>query len=379
MVATGWLTAVQSGSSFLYLGGSLAYAANVSALVSLSTIGVFSSVGAYQVYKNYSSENVQGRPFQWSSAFDIMAMATIESFPMAAIAPVVVGGSMLAGKTAFLSGRSLLLRSISVSQNMYKAGFSGTMRQVGAYSLKLPAKIVHLPKFVFQKWLTAWYKNPKLLLTHYGVDVAFTVFFDCGYRQLKLEGESKCYYKNESGNHINKHFLYSLGGSVIVGPLSKPLALIKGFGLRWATYRAFDTFSASLIQLAVSGHIDRDRLMFDAMYGATIGTGFGEINRSVRLSQFMTSKSVGSQAALLILFKAVVMQPVTTPLYVGLQDRYLKGELMVGSEVKKLMNEWAMIDISDFSDKEIESALELLESDDEFLQHLESSSSSIDI
>ena len=51
-------------------------------------------------------------------------------------------------------------------------------------------------------------------------------------------------------------------------------------------------------------------------------------------------------------------------------------QLKAGSEVKKLVNDWAMIDISDFSDEDIENALELLETDVEFLQNLESGLSS---
>jgi hypothetical protein len=371
MVATGWMAAVPSGSTALYLGGSFAYAANVSALVSLSAISGFAGLGAYHSYNAYQSARREGRRFRLTDALDIMALATLQSFPLAAVAPVVVGGSLLAGKTAFLSGRGLLLRSISMGKQAYKIGLGGTLRQVGSLAIQLPGKLVRMPRFVFKMWLQAWYKNPKLLLTHYGVDIAFTVVFECSYRQIHMQGSGKCFYENDAGKfRLNDQFLYSLGGTIVIGPLSKPIALIKNFGLRWATYRAFGTFSSVLIQLAVSGKIDRDRLVFDGFYGATAGTGVGEIARSVKLSQFVVSKSVPTQALLLILFKAIVEKPLTTPLYVGLQDRYFRGELRPVRDIKALVSEWAMIDISEFDDSDVESALESLRTDQEFLDKL---------
>ncbi|MFM8314621.1 MAG: hypothetical protein ACKOA8_10080, partial [Deltaproteobacteria bacterium] len=253
LVKSTLFAALPSGTtSFSFVGGSLGLAANASAAVSLLTLSTYSGLGARAAYMDYQTRKAQGLPFKTSDVFDYVVGATYQAFPLAAIMPVIVGGAVYSAHEAFIAAKSLLSSTISIGKSIQTLGYQGSLQAAKSYLIQLPGKLVTLPQFVAQKWLESWYKNPKILLSNYGADILMTLIFDCGYRQVNLEGQDVCVWKDENGTHFNSQFLYSLSSTVIVGGISKPVTLIPSFGARWMTYRGVTLLSGIVSQLIVS-------------------------------------------------------------------------------------------------------------------------------
>jgi hypothetical protein len=200
-----------------------------------------------------------------------------------------------------------------------------------------------------------------------------TLIFDCGYRQVNLEGKDVCVWKDEKGSHFNSQFLYSLNSTVIVGGISKPVTLIPSFGLRWVTYRGVTLLSGVLSQLIVSGAIDSRRLTFDQVYGAGPSSVKGELERYVRMSDWVQSRSVAEQTALIIALRALVLSPIESPIKIYFLDRFIKGKLKPVQDLKNLIKEVAYLSIDDFDDSQVEQALEVLKNEKEVIEAITSS------
>ncbi|MFM8313111.1 MAG: hypothetical protein ACKOA8_02390 [Deltaproteobacteria bacterium] len=374
LIKSGWFLALPEGTaSFTFVGGSLAQGANASAAVSLLTITGYSALGARDAYQEYKSRKAQGLPFHTTDALDYIVGAAYQSFPLAAIAPVLVGSSVYSAHEIWVTAKSLISTTMSIGQTIQTVGVKGSLEMAKSYLVQLPGKLVALPQFVAQKWLESWYKNPKILISNYGADILMTLIFDCGYRQMNLEGKDVCVWKDETGNHINSQFLYTLSSTVIVGGLSKPVTLIPSFGLRWVTYRGVTLLSGIVSQLIVSGKLDSKRLMFDQVYGAGPSSVKGEFERYIRMSDWVQSRSVTEQTLLLIALRALVLSPIESPIKIYLQDRFVKGELKPIQELKNLMKEVVYLSIDDFDDSVVEMVLEDLRNEKEVISAITSS------
>ena len=175
-------------------------------------IGGYVGIGGYNAWQARQDAKEHGLPFSLTDAADMVVFAGLESFQLAAIAPVAVGGLMYGGQQGWIAGRTLLTNAIQSGRMMAQAGLRQTAATLGQYVLRLPGQAVKLPGFLVREWVKAWWKNPKLLFTHYGADVLITVGYECGYRQVSRNGERKCWYTDQDGSlHINDHFLYKLG------------------------------------------------------------------------------------------------------------------------------------------------------------------------
>lgn len=360
-------------TSFTYVGGSLGLAANASAAVSLLTLTTYSSLGARAAYLDYQSRKAEGLPFKTSDTLDYIVGATYQAFPLAAIMPVIVGGSIYSTHEAFVAAKSLLSTVISTGQTVQTLGFQGSIQAAKSYLIQLPGKLVGLPQFVAQKWLESWYKNPKILLSNYAADIVMTLVYDCGYRQMSLDGRDVCFWKDEKGAHINSQFLYSLTSTVIVGGISKPVTLIPSFGLRWVTYRGVTLLSGVISQLIVSGHLDSKRLVFDQIYGAGPSSAKGELERYIRMSDWVQGRSATEQTLLLITLRALVLSPIESPIKIYLQDRFVKGQIKPIDELKTLFKDVVYLNIDDFDDSTIERALDALKNEKEIIEAITSS------
>jgi hypothetical protein len=366
LVKSGYFVAT-TASAGTYAGASLAAGANVSAAISLGVISSYAGIGAYQGYK-HASKSPAG--FTMAHAFDYIIGASINSFTLAAIAPVAIGATILGGQQIFSGVKTVLSSAVRLGSFVRVAGPGGTARTVGSMLVKLPGQLLRLPKNVFQAWLSAWYKDPKFLLTNYGVDIFLTVAFDCGYRQYSLEGKNRCTWIDEEGRHLNEQFLYSLGGTVVMGAISQPLIFVKTFGARWMGYRGLGLFSSVVTQLLISGHIDQRRLAFDQVYGSTLATGFGEWERTIKLSDFVRTQPVYKQAVLLLALRVLIMNPIKNPVRIFIQDSYVVDKKSVSSMLRVLFEDHIQIDLSGFSDNDIDDAYAELLEDEEVLELL---------
>jgi hypothetical protein len=374
LVKSSWFLALPAETtSFSFVGGGLASAANASAAMSLLTLSSYSVMGAKAAYTDYQTRRVEGLPFHVTDALDYIVGATYESFPLSAIIPVLVGSSVYSAHESLLAAKSLLSATMSAGQTIQTLGLNGTIQATKSYLIQTPGRLIALPQFLAQKWLESWYKNPKLLLSSYGADILMTLIFDCGYRQVNLEGKDVCVWKDEKGSHFNSQFLYSLNSTVIVGGISKPVTLIPSFGLRWVTYRGVTLLSGVLSQLIVSGAIDSRCLTFDQVYGAGPSSVKGELERYVRMSDWVQSRSVAEQTALIIALRALVLSPIESPIKIYFLDRFIKGKLKPVQDLKNLIKEVAYLSIDDFDDSQVEQALEVLKNEKEVIEAITSS------
>jgi hypothetical protein len=360
-------------ASFTFVGGSLGLAANASAAVSLLTLTTYSTAGARAAYLDYKSRKAEGLPFNTSDTLDYIVGATYQAFPLTAIMPVIVGGSIYSAHEAFVAAKSLLSSVITTGQTVQTLGAQGSIQAAKSYLIQLPGKLVSLPQFIAQKWLESWYKNPKILLSNYAADIVMTLVYDCGYRQVSLEGQDVCFWRDEKGAHINSQFLYSLTSTVIVGGISKPVTLIPSFGLRWVTYRGVTLLSGVISQLIVSGHLDSKRLVFDQIYGAGPSSAKGELERYIRMSDWVQNRSATEQTVLLIALRALVLSPIESPIKIYFQDRFVKGQIKPIDELKTLFKEVVYLSVDDFDDSSIERALEILRTEKEVIEAITSS------
>lgn len=353
-----WFMALPANtSSFTFVGGGLATAANASAAVSLLTLSTYSGLGARAAYLDYRTRKAEGLPFSMAETLDYIVGATYQSFPLAAITPVIVGSSVYSAQQALVAAKSLLSAAISTGQTVQTLGVQGTLQASKSFLIQLPGKLVALPQFLAQKWLESWYKNPKILLSNYGADILMTLLFDCGYRQINLEGKDVCVWRDEGGTHLNSQFLYSITSTVIVGGISKPVTLIPSFGLRWATYRGVTLLSGVVSQLLISGKIDNRRLVFDQVYGAGPSTIKGEFERYIRMSDWVQSRTLAQQTVLIIALRAIVLSPIESPIKIYFLDRFVKGQLRPIQELKELMKDVVHLSIDDFDDASVEEAI----------------------
>ena len=358
LVKSTWFLALPANaSSFSFVGGGLATAANASAAVSLLTISTYSGLGLRAAYLDYRDRKSQGLPFSMAETLDHVFSATYQSFALAAITPVIVGSSVYSAHEALVAAKSLLSSAISAGETIQTLGFQGSVEAAKSYLFQVPGKLVALPQFVAQKWLESWYKNPKILISNYGADILMTLLFDCGYRQVNLEGKDVCVWRDEQGTHLNSQFLYSITSTVIVGGISKPVTLIPSFGLRWVTYRGVTLLSGVVSQLLVSGKLDSRRLVFDQFYGAGPSTIKGEFERYIRMSDWVQSKTMAQQTILIIALRALVLSPIESPIKIYFLDRFVKGQLKPIQELKELMKDVAYLSIDDFADSDIEEAI----------------------
>ncbi len=91
-VKSTWFLALPAETaSFTFVGGSLAIAANSSAAISLLVISSSSVSGASAAYLDYKSRKAQNLPFSVADTLDYIVGAVYQSFPFAALMPVVVG------------------------------------------------------------------------------------------------------------------------------------------------------------------------------------------------------------------------------------------------------------------------------------------------
>ncbi len=374
LVKSTWFLALPAETaSFTFVGGSLATAANASAAISLLTISTYSGLGARAAYLDYKSRKAQNLPFSVADTFDYIVGAAYQSFPLAAVMPVIVGSSVYSAHEALVAAKSLLSATMSAGKTIQTLGVQGSLQATKSYLIQLPGKLVALPQFLAQKWLESWYKNPKVLISNYGADILMTLIFDCGYRQMSLEGKDACVWTDEKGSHVNSQFLYSISSTVIVGGISKPVMLIPSFGLRWVTYRGVTLLSGVISQLLVSGAIDSRRLLFDQFYGAGPSSVKGEFERYIRMSDWVQSKSVTQQTLLLIALRALVLSPIESPIKIYFLDRFVKGQLKPVQELKALMKDVVYLSIDDFDDSVVEQALEILNNEKEVIEAITSS------
>lgn len=374
LIKSTWFLALPAETaSFTFVGGTLATGANASAAISLLTLSSYASIGTRAAYLDYQSRKTNNLPFHVSDALDYIVGATYQSFPLAAIMPVMVGSSLYSTHEALMAAKSLLSATLSAGNTIQTLGFQGSLQATKSYLIQLPGKMVGLPQFVARKWLESWYKNPKILLSNYGADILMTLIYDCGYRQMNLEGKDVCYWKDEGGVHFNSQFLYSISSTVIVGGISKPVTLIPSFGLRWVTYRGVTLLSGVISQLLVSGAIDSKRLAFDQVYGAGPSSVKGEFERYLRMSDWVQSRSGAEQTILLIALRALVLSPLESPIKIYFLDRFVKGQLKPIEELKNLLKDIVYLSIDDFDDSMVEEALEVLKNEKEVIKAITSS------
>lgn len=374
LIKSTWFLALPAETaSFTFVGGGMATAANASAAVTLLTISSYSGLGARAAYIDYTDRKAKGLPFATTDALDYIIGAAYQSFPLAAIVPVLVGSSVYSAHETLLAAKNLLTSAVSAGQTIQTLGVDGSLQTAKSYLFQLPGRLVALPQFLAQKWLESWYKNPKVLLSNYGADILMTLLFDCGYRQFNLEGKDVCVWKDENGTHLNSQFLYSVTSTVIVGGISKPVTLIPSFGLRWVTYRGVTLLSGVISQLLVSGKLDSRRLMFDLVYGAGPSTVKGELERYIRMSDWVQNRSMTQQTLLIIALRALVLSPIESPIKIYFLDRFVKGQLKPIQELKDLMKDVVYLSIDDFDNSTIEQAIEALENEKEVIEAITSS------
>lgn len=362
---SGLFTALPTATaSFSYVGvgstltSTFAVAQNMAAATSLLAITGYAGLGTYAALSDWyqSDENT---PYNFSRALDRIVHAGVNSFPLAAIAPVQFGAAVLGGKQLWMGGRWLLSQGVKLGGAATQAGVRGSLQQLGQLAWKLPGQVVRLPGQFVQQVLMAWWRQPKLLAIHYATDLAISGVFDIGYRQVFLDGEDKFIYVGKDGKrHINRQALYSVAGTVIVSPLAKPIIMIKSFSGRWLAFRSLNITTSVLMQLAISGAIDTRRLTFDQAYASTISTGLGEIDRAIKLAPLVQNLPAHKQFALLLIIKALVMKPIENPIKIYLQDRYVRGEIQPLQAFRELVRDSLQFDLDGFSDDEIEQALQ---------------------
>jgi len=378
LIKSSWFVALPANtSSFTFVGGGLATASNASAAISLLTMSSYSTMGARAAYLDYQTRKTHGLPFSIADTLDFIVVATYQSFPLAAITPVIVGSSVYSAHESLLAARSLLSSAASAGQTIQTLGFEGSLQAAKSYIFQIPGRLVTLPQFLAQKWLESWYKNPKILISSYGADILMTLLFDCGYRQMNLKGKDVCVWKDETGAHLNSQFLYSVTSTIIVGGISKPVTLIPSFGLRWVTYRGVTLLSGVLSQLLVSGKIDSRRLVFDQVYGAGPSTIKGEFERYVRMSDWVQNRPMAQQTLLIIALRALVLSPIESPIKIYFLDRFVKGQLKPIQELKELMKDVVHLSVDDFDDSALEQAIEALRNEKEVIDSITSFSKSL--
>jgi len=356
LAQSGWFAALPAGTtSGTFVGGSLASAANISAAATAGIMLTSATAGANAGVNEASHADA---PFRFARILDQIVHSTIANMPQAGLFPVQVGVTVYGAKQLLIGSKWLMAQGAQYYAAASQAGVSGTLANVGRFAWNLPSMTLQLPQKFASHVIAAWWQQPKVMAVHYGADIVLTLVYEVGYRQFFLDGSSKFYYQDKDGKtHFNNQSLYSISSTLILSPISKPITLIPSFGGRWLAYRGMTLFTSVISHLIISGSVDETRLVFDSIYFGTAGTAFGEIDRMFKMSDFVKDQPAHRQFALLILFKALLINPVERPLRIFLQDHAVGGNLSGLETVREEIAKYMGVDLDGFSDEELEKAL----------------------
>ncbi len=356
LAQTHWFAALPATTtSGTFVGGSLGSAANVSAGATAAVMLTTATAGA--IAGVTEADQADG-PFKFARVLDHMVHSVISSMPQAGLFPVQVGVTAYGAKQVFIGSRWMMSRGAHYYSAASKLGVSGTLGEIGRFSWQLPSMTLQLPQKFASHVIAAWWQQPKLMAVHYGADIVLTLIYEVGYRQFFLDGTSKFVYEDKDGvQHFNKQSLYSISSTLLLSPISKPITLIPSFAGRWLAYRGMTLFTSVVSHLIISGSVDEKRLAFDTLYFGTAGTAFGEVDRMFKMSDFVDDQPPHRQFALLILFKALLINPVERPLRIFLQDYAVGGNLSGLDSLRAEVAKYVGIDLNGFSDEELEMAL----------------------
>ncbi len=341
------MTSLPAGASTFALSSySLAYASNLSAAVSAATILGFTGLGVKNAVDDYRARSAAGLPYRMIDVFDDVMGAAVASFPLAAALPAAIGGLAAGGKSAIFTIRSVIADGMSLATAARELGWRGSVEALRS-----------MPKQALRHWATTWWNKRKVLLVHYAVDLSTSVVFEVTYRQFFRDGDERFTWVDAEGKrHFNENSMYSLGSGAVIGVISKPMIYIPSFAGRWLSWRAISLTGSVIAQLSLAGYLDKDKMTFSETYGAVVGSSLGEWERTIRLTNFVQSRSAAQQYALLTLLRLAI-KAGETPVRVSLMEAFLSGNLHPLDSLRSTLKDWSQIDIDDMADDVLRAAL----------------------
>jgi hypothetical protein len=117
--------------------------------------------------------------------------------------------------------------------------------------------------------------------------------------------------------------------------------------------------------------VDTDRLLFDFVYGGSIGHTQGHILREAYRSSTITSMLAAGRiprVTMIMTTLNLALLSANTPLRNTLLEHYKNGTLIKPTEIKDRLLEATGVMLDDFKDDEIEEAVQMLYRDPEFLK-----------
>ena len=333
-------------SSFSLAGAGFWSAANTSALVSASVLGAFTGVGAYQGIKN---EVAHSGPFRFAQFLDTVLGTTIQSFPLAAIAPALAGGGGAAAKYLVVTVPALISNSFHLVKTARALGFSGSVKAVPGLTAN-----------ALRWWARTWWQHRRVLGFNFLGNVITGFGFEVYSREFVLGGEHQLFPRDAAGNieftnlaGYNRQALITMGTGVVGGILFQPALQMKTIMARTVYSQFLAIASVSLATLAFEGQVNGKRVTFNLMYANMYARWRWEALRPVYLSKFVTAHGGARQTAITVLLN-VMLGLLESPVRNYLLDEYMHHGITPLAIFRATALEHLKIDISDFSDAEIE-------------------------
>jgi hypothetical protein len=114
-----------------------------------------------------------------------------------------------------------------------------------------------------------------------------------------------------------------------------------------------DSGGAAITQMLLGKDVDRDKVMFDFMYGTGFGTAIGETERAIRYGPWLNQNKGWKGKALNFAF-ALAFKKLKNPVYIGLQSKYFKqDEKNFALAVREYMGNALNLNLEDFTDTEV--------------------------
>lgn len=354
LATVGFKSLVAGTGSFAYVGGSLGYAANASAMMSLASIAGFTGVSAFGTIRD-----VIAHPGEVSAAdaMDRIVGASLMSFPMAAALPAVVGQSAATVKTAYVSGKALIASGGDLLTTVRGLGW-----RAGA------GEAARLPMRFARWWGTSWWSN-KILIVQQLADFTVGVGLEIGTREIMGGDQAFFLSDGKGGTRINPDAMLNIAQVTVLSIVGRPLVTIHNPAGRYLAFGTFGIASSLVTQLAIKGSIDWERVAFEQAYGSTIGTVQSEVSQMVANSSFMSQRGALTQFFLITLWRTAVRAPLTQAKQYLLK-RYIGDDESLPDDVVAMVREATRVDLSAFDDAEIEESIRLVLSDPDFLAEL---------
>lgn len=343
-------TALSGASSFQLASASMYTAANASALVSLGAIATFAGLGSYNAIRGYLNSD-KNSPYRFALAMDQIVGATVQSFPLAAALPPIVGSGIKGAQVLALELKALVTNSYNVFKAARALGFRGSLSQ--------------LPKLGLEGarwWARTWWKHRRVLGFNYLANNICVVVFEVYSREFILDDEHSFFPVDENGNRqwfnwreYNEQAMVSIGTYAVYGLFSQPALKFNSLLGRVAYAQLLTLGAVSLTQLGLNGGLNLDRHKFELMYGLTYGRWRSEMLRPVFLSDFVT-RNAARQTALTVLM-GLVLGFSETPMRNHILDEYIHYGITPAQFFREKALDLFSINISDITDEELEQAM----------------------